>query len=146
MSIKLVRIAFGNCIRLVKNEFNLNMAGYYRVNYDTNNWNLIIEQLRNETDKISALNRAQLLDDAFNIARAGILDYSIAFQLSRYLVHEKEFAPWKSALNAFRYIDRMLYATPQRQLFRVTYHLRCIGTGCRHFYFFFAKIVHVLNF
>jgi hypothetical protein len=37
--------------KLDSDEFiiaNLDMAGFYRVNYDENNWKLIIEQLAND--------------------------------------------------------------------------------------------------
>ncbi|KAG0728778.1 Endoplasmic reticulum aminopeptidase 1 [Chionoecetes opilio] len=57
--------------------FNLQETGYYRVNYDTNNWNLLLKQLANDHTKIHVNNRAQLIDDSLNLARAGQLSYSL---------------------------------------------------------------------
>ena len=84
-----------------------------------NNWHLISQQLRSNHEKISILNRAQIMDDAFNIARTGQLVYGVPFELSRYLRLGKEFTPWKSALAALRYLDAMLYETPAKNNFRV---------------------------
>ena len=51
--------------------FNVQETGYYRVNYDDNNWKLLIKQLKADHTKIHVNNRAQLIDDALNLARAG---------------------------------------------------------------------------
>lgn len=53
--------------------FNLQETGYYRVNYDDNNWNLLVQQLNTDHRAIHVINRAQIIDDAFNLARAGEL-------------------------------------------------------------------------
>ena len=51
--------------------FNLQQTGYYRVNYDDHNWNLLILQLMNDHSAIATVNRAQIIDDAMNLAKAG---------------------------------------------------------------------------
>ena len=51
--------------------FNVMQTGYYRVNYDLNNWKHITRQLLKNFANIHMNNRAQLLDDALNLARAG---------------------------------------------------------------------------
>ncbi|KAJ8921494.1 hypothetical protein NQ315_003112 [Exocentrus adspersus] len=84
--------------------FNLRRTGYYRVNYDTRSWNHIIEALVNHTADIDVLNRAQLVDDIFNIARAGRIEYKMAFDLAEYLVNETEYYPWVAALKALSFI------------------------------------------
>lgn len=55
-------------------------------------------------------NRAQLLDDAFSLAQAGVLNYTIAFKLASCLVRETEFEPWYVAAKSFKYITRLLEA------------------------------------
>ncbi|ROT77107.1 putative aminopeptidase N [Penaeus vannamei] len=52
--------------------FNLQQTGYYRVNYDDHNWNLIIQQLKKDHQVICPINRAQIIDDAMNFAKAGV--------------------------------------------------------------------------
>ncbi|XP_016110397.1 aminopeptidase Ey-like [Sinocyclocheilus grahami] len=48
---------------------NLNVTGYYRVNYDPQNWERLLTQLNSDHKVIPVLNRGQIIDDAFNLAR-----------------------------------------------------------------------------
>lgn len=93
--------------------------GYYRVNYDDENWQLISNQLRDNHHFIPVLNRAQLLDDSLTVARTGELSYSVVMELMRYLRSERDYVPWKAALSGLDYLDRMLYHTPGKDKFRV---------------------------
>ncbi|XP_050068381.1 aminopeptidase N [Anopheles maculipalpis] len=99
---------------------NVQQTGYYRVNYDERNWQLIVKHLqdRNKYKTIAASNRAQLIDDALNLARAGYLDYAVALNVTRYLVHETDYVPWKAAIAALNYIDSMLIRTRHYGLFK----------------------------
>lgn len=81
---------------------------YYRVNYDTFLWNRIISALAENYTSIDVLNRAQIVDDAFNLARAGELSLSQALMIIDYLRNEREYYPWVSALNGFNYLIRIL--------------------------------------
>jgi aminopeptidase N len=76
-------------------------AGFYRVNYDVDNWMALIKQLREAPAEIHVLNRAQLIDDAFNLAGAGQLDYSVPLRLAEYLQNENNTLPWRSAMESF---------------------------------------------
>lgn len=79
---------------------NTKQNGYYRVNYDANNWNKIKEALyKDDHDKIHVMNRAQIVDDLFNLARAGIVNYETAIDIIRYIKKEKHYIPWLSAIN-----------------------------------------------
>ena len=51
--------------------FNVQQTGYYRVNYDQANWDALIQQLNSNHDIINVINRAQIIDDALDLARAG---------------------------------------------------------------------------
>lgn len=50
---------------------NVRSVGYYRVNYDADNWRLLAEALRDveQRDSIDPINRAQVLDDVFALAK-----------------------------------------------------------------------------
>ncbi|KAG8040094.1 hypothetical protein G9C98_001210 [Cotesia typhae] len=78
---------------------NKQQFGYYRVNYDEQNWKLITQFLKNNHTGIHLLNRAQLIDDVFNLARLNYTKYKIAFNLIGYLKKEADFVPWSSAWN-----------------------------------------------
>lgn len=91
--------------------FNVQQTGYYRVNYDKKNWALIAEQLNRDHTKIHVINRAQILDDALNLAKSGFLDYGTALSLTSYLSKETEYIPWSAALSGLSYINKMLKRT-----------------------------------
>lgn len=94
--------------------FNLQQSGYYRVNYDQRNWQMLTDylNLKNFT-RIHRVNRAALVDDAFNLARAGYANYSIPFNLSKYLVRETDYEPWVAAANNFKFLNKMLSGEPK---------------------------------
>lgn len=99
---------------------NKQERGYYRVNYDEDNWRLIIDYLNsNDYDKIHRLNRAQLLDDAFNLARSGRLAYQYAFNLATYLSRETDYIPWYSFFQALIFIDTELAASEEYETLKV---------------------------
>ncbi|XP_065352034.1 aminopeptidase N-like [Cloeon dipterum] len=88
---------------------NVNATALYRINYDTENWNLLSTALRTEKNHggIPTLNRVQIIDDAFNLARAGLLNYNFTLNLLRYLRHEREYLPWQTAFSNLEYISDM---------------------------------------
>lgn len=91
--------------------FNVQQTGYYRVNYDVRNWNLIARQLNDNHRMIHVINRAQILDDAINLAKSGLLGYDTVFNLISYLKHETEYIPWAAALGGLSYVNKMLKRT-----------------------------------
>ncbi|XP_074482007.1 thyrotropin-releasing hormone-degrading ectoenzyme-like [Sebastes fasciatus] len=96
---------------------NINQTGYFRVNYDFQNWKLLIQQLHNNPEIISVGNRAGLIDDAFNLARAGYLPQGVPLQLIGYLPEEPSFLPWHSASRALYQLDKLLDRTDEYSLF-----------------------------
>ena len=72
---------------------------FFRVNYDKQNWALLVEQLLRNHTAIHVNNRAQIIDDAFNLARANLLDYETALSVTEYLHKEVDYVPWNSALS-----------------------------------------------
>jgi aminopeptidase N len=63
---------------------NVQETGYYRVNYDNQNWNDIIKVLAENHSQIHELNRAQLIDDSMNLARAKQVSYEVSVIISAY--------------------------------------------------------------
>ncbi|XP_019628837.1 PREDICTED: aminopeptidase N-like [Branchiostoma belcheri] len=84
---------------------NIHRVGYYRVNYDQTNWQLLIDHLNSDLyEDIPPDNRGTLIDDAYNLGRAGQLDLSTALDLTRYLVRERHSVPWSMAKAAMDYV------------------------------------------
>ncbi|XP_022908762.2 aminopeptidase N isoform X2 [Onthophagus taurus] len=99
---------------------NLNLTGYYRVNYDEKNWYLLIEEINSKEGylKFDPKNRAQLLDDSFNLANGGYLDYSIALNVTKYLVYERDAIPWKTAFITIEYLYNIFSRTGHFDLYK----------------------------
>ncbi|XP_062606094.1 leucyl-cystinyl aminopeptidase-like isoform X2 [Saccostrea cucullata] len=81
--------------RLLKGNFG--DSGYYRVNYDKETWKVIIEQLTTDHHIFPVRDRAQLIDDVFSFARAGLLNITVAVEITKYLENESDFLPWLMA-------------------------------------------------
>lgn len=101
--------------------FNIQLSGLYKVKYDEKNWNMLIDTLRSKHfQNIHIINRAQLIDDALDLAWTGDQDYDIAMRLIDYLRQEKEYIPWKAALDNLKQVNRILKKTSQYDVFRVS--------------------------
>ncbi|BFF91848.1 aminopeptidase N [Drosophila madeirensis] len=99
--------------------FNTQLSTLYKVNYDSHNWKLLIETLtEGDFERIHVINRAQLIDDALYLAWTGEQDYEIAMRLIGYLQREREYLPWKSALENLRRVGRIVRQTPEFQFFK----------------------------
>jgi aminopeptidase N len=88
--------------------FNVHETGFYRVNYDQTNWRRLISSFHQLPD----VTRAQLLDDALNLALSGRLTYTIALNVTARLITDVEYLPWSAALTALERLDTMLALTP----------------------------------
>uniref|UniRef100_A0A671VWD8 Aminopeptidase n=1 Tax=Sparus aurata TaxID=8175 RepID=A0A671VWD8_SPAAU len=86
---------------------NINCTGYYRVNYNLENWQRLLNQLETDQSMIPLMNRGQLIDDAFNLARAKLVDVTLALNSTRFLQNETEYIPWESAVRNLEYFVLM---------------------------------------
>ncbi|XP_063203100.1 aminopeptidase N [Chroicocephalus ridibundus] len=86
---------------------NLNVSGYFRVNYNQENWDQLLAQLSSNHQVIPVINRAQIIDDAFNLARAKYVNVTLALSTTRFLSQETEYMPWEAALNNLHYFQLM---------------------------------------
>ncbi|XP_071579424.1 aminopeptidase N-like [Temnothorax nylanderi] len=89
---------------------NMQQIGYYRVNYDAENWRKIACYLNSENYKnIHVVNRAQIIDDAFYFTMTSQLNASIFWELTRYLQQETEYAAWYPMIKV---LERISYIFP----------------------------------
>ncbi|XP_070819161.1 aminopeptidase Ey-like [Chaetodon trifascialis] len=86
---------------------NINMKGFYRVNYDSNNWERLLNKLSSNHTEIPVINRAQIIDDAFNLARAKIVSTTLALNTTKFLIDEVEYMPWQTARRNLDYFFLM---------------------------------------
>ncbi|GFS55864.1 glutamyl aminopeptidase [Nephila pilipes] len=80
-------------------KFNVDFTGYYLVRYDKKSWETFIEILLSDHTVFSPADRLNLVFEAFSLASAGHLPYSIPFSLIRYLKKEEYHGVWATTLH-----------------------------------------------
>ena len=93
-------------------KLNISQSGYYRVNYPEEHWIAFGDLLFNWSQEVGTspskicplptTDRVNLINDAFSLAAAHRLSYSVALNLTKYLVSERELGPWETALGELR--------------------------------------------
>lgn len=73
--------------------------------------------------RIPLLNRAQIINDVWNLVKAGELSVGIALPSLEYLDSEADYVPWVSAMNEVGYLSDMLGETEAYGDFQVRKHL-----------------------
>lgn len=89
-------------------KVNNDHIGFYRVNHDSQTWAAISQLLQNDYLTFDAADRTSYVDDAFALARADIIDYGIAFSLTKYLTKETEYIVWDRLASSIAYVRDML--------------------------------------
>ncbi|XP_025263099.1 aminopeptidase N isoform X2 [Camponotus floridanus] len=88
--------------------FNRHQLGYYRVNYDIENWRRIISYLNSENYmKIYVLNRAQIIDDAFHLMITNQLNSIVFWNITKYLSRETDYVAWYPMFKALEYLSNI---------------------------------------
>lgn len=95
---------------------NLNRSGYYRVNYDQPSWTKLINNIMNLSD----IARAQLIDDSFNLARAGLTEYDVPITFGFVMKNQApfEYLSWWAYANALQYLTNMIKREPAYENYR----------------------------
>ncbi|EFN78364.1 Aminopeptidase N [Harpegnathos saltator] len=79
--------------------------GYYRVNYEYNNWVKIWKYLKEDHRKIHVLNRAQIIDDTYHFVMENEIGYETFENVISYLRKERDFIVWNSMMNILHYMS-----------------------------------------
>ncbi|KAH8399402.1 hypothetical protein KR215_009736, partial [Drosophila sulfurigaster] len=92
-------------------KLNVHQNGYYRVNYDSILWEVINNQLIEDPSRFDIADRAHLLNDAFALADASQLAYSVPLEMTSYLAQETDFVPWYVAASKLQSLKSSLQYT-----------------------------------
>ena len=106
------QVSLGPSVKWLK--ANINGSGYYRVQYPEDVWRSLSSKLAEDHTFISAVDRAQLIDDAFALLEAGQIDESIPLDLVSYLKKEKSLVPWQVALSHLSSLSELFMETESR--------------------------------
>lgn len=102
-------------------KFNSKQIGYYRVNYPTDMWKTFTDALVIDVNVLSISDRTNLIDDAFSLAEAQIISYTVPMELTKYLKKEREYVPWSSASSKLSKIHTTLSSTNLNEKYQVCY-------------------------
>ncbi|XP_025267005.1 aminopeptidase N-like isoform X2 [Camponotus floridanus] len=88
--------------------YNPEQTGYYRVNYDIENWRRMASYL-NSTNyrEIHVLNRAQIIDDAFHLMITNQLNSTVFWNIAKYLSQETDYVAWYPMFKALEYLSNI---------------------------------------
>ncbi|XP_076239351.1 glutamyl aminopeptidase [Calliopsis andreniformis] len=100
-------------------KLNHKSVGYYIVNYTEEAWNKFRNLLSHNYQTLNAVDRADLLHDAFLLAEAADLCYSVVMNLTSYLVNETAYQPWAVATEWFGLMNRLLDGTDVYPRFQI---------------------------
>ncbi|NWZ53678.1 AMPE aminopeptidase, partial [Haliaeetus albicilla] len=89
-------------------NINPDHIGFYRVNYDSQSWARLSILLVSNHKDFSAADRAGILDDAFSLARPGLVNYTVPLELTKYLTNETDYLPWHRVISSVTYLANML--------------------------------------
>jgi len=90
------------------------------VNYDQQNWGLLLDYLRGPRSQIPTATRAKLLHDAWNLAYAGELDIAVALNMTLFLEQETELAVWEPMFTMIDHLGRRISSTDAGLKFEVS--------------------------
>uniref|UniRef100_A0A914CAV0 Aminopeptidase n=1 Tax=Acrobeloides nanus TaxID=290746 RepID=A0A914CAV0_9BILA len=99
---------------------NTQSLGYYRVLYDAASYTEFINQLTIDHKKISTIDRAMLINDAFSFLKSGHLGVETVLNLIQYVKEgdEEDRIPWAVLINSLKSIENMLADSPSFGLFQ----------------------------
>lgn len=90
---------------------NVGEVGFYRVNYEEEQWTALTEQLNSDHSVLQTADRANLLDDAVSLSIAGYITPMQALELVSYLKKETEYVALRVGLLSLSQIHSKLILT-----------------------------------
>jgi len=130
-------------LRSAVTNVHFSSSGYYRVNYEKDYWMKLIDLLTNPTFKlgqIHEINRAAIIDDVMNLARADYVDYKLAISATMYLKREIDYLPWRAFYNNLPYLNNRFRGRDIESLYKVrVYYYFYLFTFIPIWYFVFWK-------
>lgn len=96
------------------------LKGYYRVNYDNDNWKFLAEALKENPEQFPPATRASLIDDVLSLAQGGLTSYRVALDFINYMrTKERHYAPWAALTTHLLKLKFALYDTDMYSDFQV---------------------------
>jgi hypothetical protein len=117
------------------------MFGSFRLNYDAQNWQMLVQNLLLDHNSLDVNERVQIIDDLFHLANSQRISLATALPLLDYMPREHQFLPWrflvdnvKRLVECVREEDSLIYSRLREYLIRLlrpTYHRLKWGESAR---------------
>lgn len=90
---------------------NPDASHYYRVQYPQSNWNNLIAAIARNDSKLTPIDRASLISDAFTWAEINKLSYNTVFNLTSTTLtwNQTNYVVWKAALTELSALEKLLH-------------------------------------
>lgn len=89
------------------------------MDYNEDHWLQLIRILKTSSFDIHEINRAALIDDLMNLARANYVNYGIVISATEYLIRERNYLPWRAFYNNLPYLNRRFRGRDMDTLYKV---------------------------
>lgn len=90
------------------------------MNYNEEYWLKLFDYLKNNTiNTIHEINRAALIDDLMNFARADYIDYKTVISALMYLKRENDYLPWRAFYNNLPYLNNRFWGRSIEDIYKV---------------------------
>jgi aminopeptidase N len=86
----------------------MKMFGQLRVNYDEQNWLMLVKSLVYNYKSLNVNDRVQIIDDAFYLANNQKMPISYALNILEYIPREDNFLPWKYVIKSVKKIINLI--------------------------------------
>lgn len=94
-------------------------SGFYRVLYDRQNYNLLLNALVEDIEIFFVLDRASLIDDLYVFAENDVVGYDVFFDHIQYMRTEHYYEPWFYTIQALTPMVRRFEGQANYEIFRV---------------------------
>ncbi|KAL8572599.1 hypothetical protein ACOMHN_017233 [Nucella lapillus] len=108
---------------------NVDQVTYCRVLYDAATWRALIGQLKRDPKVIPPANRAQIINDAMEFARAGLLEVSVALSTLDFVRSDDDLVPLTAFQRHMEHLEMMLRPTDLFPLLQACWVGDGVGVG-----------------
>ncbi|XP_060526991.1 aminopeptidase N-like [Cylas formicarius] len=108
---------------------NNQAIGFFRVNYDQLLWGKIQSALANDINQIDVLNRAQIAYDLLSFADSGLMNYTQALSIAKFLKNETEYLVWYPVIASLNRVVNRIGAESSTGVKLSTYYRQILNTG-----------------
>lgn len=91
------------------------------MNYDDNLWHEIVTELERDHESIHTLNRAQLIDDMFNLVKSNHNNASVLMELIKYVKNETDYYPLYSLFQGLNFMEPLVRNSEAYANFKVNF-------------------------